>query len=170
MRLLFLGDSLVEFCNWQSRFPLHTVVNAGRAGETVAGLLAELSTHLQRCPKPERVFLMIGTNNLLREEYGFLPDYEKILTTLGRILPPEEITITSLPPIQAAHLAPSAISRLNESLLQLSRKKKFGFLDLFAAFNAAPQTASACFSEDGVHFSTLGYEIWSACLARTLSH
>ncbi|MDG4475080.1 GDSL-type esterase/lipase family protein [Thiovibrio frasassiensis] len=168
MRLLFLGDSLVEFCNWQGRFPLHTAVNGGRAGETVAGLLAELPMHLHRCPEPERVFLMIGTNNLLREEYGFLPDYEKILATLGQILPPEKITITSLPPIQARHLAPLAISRLNESLLQLSREKKAGFLDLFTAFNTAPQTVAACFSEDGVHFSPLGYEIWSACLARTL--
>jgi lysophospholipase L1-like esterase len=168
MNILFLGDSLVEFHHWQSRFPEHTAINAGMAGETVAGLLAGLPRHLSRCPDPERVVIMIGTNNLLREEYGFLPDYERILDTLSNTLPPARITVTSLPPIRASHLAPSAVSRVNQGLLQLSRGKKTSFLDLFAAFHTDAPRVEDCFSDDGVHFSDLGYTIWSACLARGL--
>ena len=168
MKLLFLGDSLVAFHSWQTCFPAHTVVNVGRGGETVAGLLASLPLHLRRCPDPERVVIMIGTNNLLREDYGFLPDYERILATLTTTLPPEQITITNLPPFQAAHLAPSAIPRLNQGLLQLSQQKKTAFLDLFTAFNTEAQSVGACFSEDGVHLSDLGYAIWSACLTHIL--
>jgi len=168
MKLLFLGDSLVEFYNWQTRFPAHTVINAGRAGETVAGLLANLPRLLRRCPNPERVLIMIGTNNLLREDYAFLPDYEKILAALVATLPPERITITSLPPIQAAHLAPSAVPRLNQGLRQLSQQRKIAFLDLFAVFNTEAQPVAACFTDDGVHLSGLGYTIWSNCLARSL--
>lgn len=168
MKLLFLGDSLIEFYNWQTCFPAHAVVNAGRAGETVAGLLANLPRLLRRCPNPERVFIMIGTNNLLREDYAFLPDYEKILAGLVGTLPPKRITITSLPPIQATHLAPSAVPRVNQGLLQLSQQKKTAFLDLFAAFNTEAQSVAACFTDDGVHLSGLGYAIWSACLTRSL--
>jgi lysophospholipase L1-like esterase len=168
MKLLFLGDSLVAFSNWQSRFPLHAVVNAGRAGETAAGLLAALPRHLHCCPDPDRVFIMIGTNNLLREEYAFLPDYQKILTALANTLPPARITVTGLPPFRAAHLAPSAVPRVNQGLLQLSRRNKTAFLDLFAAFSAETTDTSACFTDDGVHLSPLGYEIWSARLARGL--
>lgn len=168
MKLLFLGDSLVAFHDWQSRFPEQAVVNAGRAGETVAGLRADLPRLLRRCPDPERVFIMIGTNNLLREDYAFLPDYERILDTLGSTLPPARITVTGLPPIRAAHLAPSAVSRLNEGLRQLSRQKETAFLDLGAAFTTDASTVVACFSDDGVHLSDLGYTIWSACLARGL--
>ena len=168
MQLLFLGDSLVEFHNWQTCFPVHRVVNAGRAGETVAGLLANLPLHLRRCPDPERVVIMIGTNNLLREEYGFLPEYAEILNILSSTLPPARITVTSLPPIRAAHLAPSVVPRLNEGLLRLSQQKKVAFLDLCAAFNTGAPDAAACFAEDGVHFSDLGYTIWSAWLASVL--
>jgi lysophospholipase L1-like esterase len=168
MKLLFLGDSLVAFFDWQSRFPQHAVVNGGRAGETVAGLLAALPCRLRRCPDPERVFIMIGTNNLLREEYAFLPDYQKILTALKNTLPPGRITVTSLPPIRAAHLAPSAVPRLNEGLRQLCRREKSAFLDLYAAFETEAATAAACFTDDGIHLSPLGYEIWSALLARDL--
>lgn len=168
MQLLFLGDSLVEFHNWQTCFPAHRVANAGRAGETVAGLLANLPRLLRRCPAPDRVFIMIGTNNLLREEYGFLPEYAEILDLLGSTLPPARITVTSLPPIRAAHLAPSVVPRLNEGLLQLSQQKKVAFLDLCAAFNTGAPDSAACFAEDGVHFSDLGYTIWSAWLARVL--
>lgn len=168
MKLLFLGDSLVAFYNWQARFPAHTVVNGGRGGETVAGLMANLPLHLRRCPDPERVVIMIGTNNLLREDYGFLPDYARILDDLSSILPPEQITVTSLPPFRAAHLAPSVVPHVNEDLLQLSRKKKAGFLDLFSAFNSDAPTIAACFTDDGIHLSDLGYKIWSSSLTRCL--
>ena len=168
MNILFLGDSLVEFYHWQAHFPAHAVVNGGRSGETVAGLMANLPLHLRRCPDPERVVIMIGTNNLLREDYAFLPDYAKILDDLSSILPPEQITVTSLPPFRAAHLAPSVVPRVNEGLLQLSRKKKAGFLDLFSAFNRDAPSVAACFTDDGVHLSDLGYKIWSASLSRCL--
>ena len=170
MKLLFLGDSLVAFHNWQSRFPDHAPCNCGVAGETVAGLLANLPFHLRRCPTPDRVFIMIGTNNLLREEYGFLPEYAAILDILGSALPPAQITVTSLPPIRAAHLAPSVVPRLNEGLLQLSRQKKAAFLDLCSAFNTQAPDAAPCFAEDGVHFSDLGYTLWAAWIARFLQH
>ena len=39
-RFLFIGDSLVEFFNWQERFPDKKVYNFGSAGETAEGLLA----------------------------------------------------------------------------------------------------------------------------------
>lgn len=168
MKLLFLGDSLVEFHNWQSSFPDHVAINAGRAGKTVAGLLAALPQHLRRCPDPERVCIMIGANNLLTEDYAFLPDYERILNHLLPIIAPELITVTGLPPIQAPHLAPSAVPRLNEGLLRLSQKKKTAFLDLFAAFHREAPSVAACFTGDGVHLTGLGYSIWSACLARAL--
>ena len=168
MTLLFLGDSLVEFHNWQACFPAHSVVNAGRAGETVVGLMASLSRLLHRYPDPERVVIMIGANNLLMEDYAFLPDYERILATLIGTLPPERITITNLPPFQVAHLAHSIVLRLNQGLFQLSQQKKTAFLDLFAAVNAEAQSVAACFTDDGVHLSDLGYAIWSACLTRGL--
>ncbi len=168
MKLLFLGDSLVEFHNWQTRLPAHTVVNAGRGGETVADLMANLPRILRRCPDPERVIIMIGTNNLLGDDYGFIPDYKKILDALVGTLPPEHITITSLPPFQATHLAPSAIPRVNQGLLLLSQQKNTAFLDLFATFNTEAHSVAACFTDDGVHLSDLGYAIWAACLARRL--
>jgi len=97
-----------------------------------------------------------------------LPDYAKILDALSRTLPPEQIIVTSLPPLRAAHLAPSAIPRLNQGLLQLSQQKKAGFLDLFSAFTTDAPSVAACFTDDGVHLSDLGYAIWSARLARIL--
>jgi len=36
--ILFIGDSLTEFFDWQKRFPGHKVVNLGSAGETVETL------------------------------------------------------------------------------------------------------------------------------------
>lgn len=134
----------------------------------MAGMMANLPRILRRCPDPKRVVIMVGINNLLMEDYAFLPDYERILATLADTLPPEQITITNLPPIRVAHLAPSAVPRLNQGLLQLSQQKKTAFLDLFAAFHTEAQSVAACFTADGVHLSDLGYAIWSACLTPSL--
>jgi len=39
-RLLFIGDSLIEFFDWQGRFSDCLVKKLGRAGETVQEILA----------------------------------------------------------------------------------------------------------------------------------
>ena len=38
MDMLFIGHSLVEFFDWQVRFPGHRAANLGVAGESVADI------------------------------------------------------------------------------------------------------------------------------------
>lgn len=66
-KLLFLGDSLVEFFNWQERFPGYQVTNAGVAGETVQGLLRRTRESVTEKVPPHWISIMIGTNNLAAE-------------------------------------------------------------------------------------------------------
>ncbi|HDH01537.1 MAG TPA: GDSL family lipase, partial [Nitrospirae bacterium] len=48
--ILFLGHSLIEFFDWQTRFPDHRVASLGVAGETVEGLLSRLDGIIKEYP------------------------------------------------------------------------------------------------------------------------
>ncbi|MGV1097856.1 GDSL-type esterase/lipase family protein [Thiovibrio sp. JS02] len=170
MRVLFLGDSLIEYYDWQDRFPDQAVRNAGQAGETVAGLLARLPGLLQRRPTPEMVILMIGTNNLLMEDYAFLPDYGRILATIAAQAPAAGIACTSLLPMPLSWLADTAVARINASLHRLVTGAGASYLDLYAAFTKGGEPAAAYFEGDGVHLSGPGYALWSREIAALLGN
>ena len=163
-QLLFLGDSLIEYGDWQRHFPAYDVVNLGVAGETVQGLLARLPQITRQAPRPAWACLMIGTNNVAMEDYGFLPDYEAIVTRLGREYPAAVLVITSLLPIHLPWLADNAIPRLNDQLRRVAHRRGATYLDAHAAF-LQRMAGPSLFLADGVHLSTAGYETWSAAMA-----
>jgi len=167
--VLLLGDSLVEFFDWQARFPEMTMSNRGVAGERVRGLLARLADELAAAGRVEVVVIMIGANNLAGGDYAFLRDYEKILHRVRQVLPGARIAVTSLLPFAFPWLAADAISRLNGSLRSLAGLAAADYLDVHAAFAAARQAGQSCFLPDGVHLTGRGYQTWAEVLAAYLA-
>ena len=68
MRILFIGHSLIEFFDWQRRFPTHSTVNLGVAGETTEGLLSRTEHVIESHPSADLIFLMTGLNNIAMDE------------------------------------------------------------------------------------------------------
>ncbi|MCF6291086.1 MAG: GDSL-type esterase/lipase family protein [Desulfobacterales bacterium] len=171
--LLFIGDSLIEFCNWQDRFPEHQVTNLGRAGETVEGLLTRLESVCRRHGQADRIVLMTGTNNIGMEDYGFPVNYEKILGRLHEQYPRAALIVTSLLPLRLPWIGDSAVPRLNRELEKLCTNLNATFHDLYHRFTANRPTADdRCFAsyylEDDVHLSERGYAVWAQSLAPLL--
>src|SRR6056300_1287716 len=98
-RFLFIGDSLIQFFNWQERFPDKNIFNYGMPGETAEGLLARLPNIINQVHSPALIMIMTGINNLAMEDYGFLFSYEKIITLLQESYGQATIAITSLLPV-----------------------------------------------------------------------
>ena len=165
---LFIGDSLIEFFNWQRRFPNVQVYNFGAAGETAEGLLSRLPNIIRRIAAPDLVMIMTGTNNIAMEDYTFLFTYEKIIGMLQKHYKRAAIVMTSLLPIELFFLG-DAIPRVNRRLKDIARDRNIIFLDLYPLFLSADSKAiSAYYEADGVHLSAKGYEIWAGALADTI--
>jgi len=162
--LLFIGDSLIQFFNWQSRFPDKEIFNYGMAGETAEGLLARLPNIITRVQSPALVMIMTGINNLAMEDYGFLFTYEKIITLLQGTYGQSTIAITSLLPADLFFLG-DAVPRVNARLQDIAQKNSHLYLNLYPLFlddKAKPVTSY--FEADGVHLSAAGYGVWAETL------
>ena len=62
-KIVFLGDSLIDFFPIQDFFPRVKIYNRGIAGDTTKDLLKRLDNVIEL--KPSKLFLQIGTNDLV---------------------------------------------------------------------------------------------------------
>ena len=167
-RFLFMGDSLIEFFNWQERFPDREVFNYGISGETAEGLLARLPNIIDRVRSPDLVMIMTGINNVAMEDYGFLFTYEKIITRIRETYGQATISMTSLLPVDLFFLG-DAIPRINRRLKEIAENNNILYLDLYPLFiDENSRAITSCFEADGVHLSAEGYEIWARALENTV--
>ncbi|MBU0680549.1 MAG: hypothetical protein KKD73_03915 [Proteobacteria bacterium] len=166
MKILFVGDSLIAYYDWQRSFPGYSCVNLGVPGETVAGCRGQVPEILRRHPQTDLVVAMIGTNNLVMADFGFLREYEGLLADLHDGYPQATIAVCSLLPLELPWLAPGAVERLNDLLKELANQDWGVYLDICHSFKDG-ETRS-CFLEDRVHLSAEGYRRWAAVLANWL--
>lgn len=165
-KLCFLGDSLIEYFDWQGRFAEAAVLNLGVAGETAPELLARLSTFGAKSLQADGVILMTGTNDLLMGA-DFLPSYERILVRLQKMLPDAVCLANGIMPMTLSCLTPSHITQTNARLEELALRHKIGYLDGNCLLSNSA-ASRPCFLDDGVHLSPCGYALWSAAIENYL--
>ena len=165
-RLCFIGDSLIEYYDWQARFPDQEVVNLGAAGETASGLLARLWSFSSTSYRPQAVVVMTGTNDLLLGA-DFLPSMEAIVIALRTLWPAACLLMNGLMPMDLPWLPANLIDRTNARLEELALRHKIGYLD-GCRLLPAPVAGPSCFLDDGVHLSPHGYALWSAAIENHL--
>ena len=167
--LFLIGDSLIEFFDWQHRFPEHRVVNLGRSGETAAELLARLPSTLTLQPPPDWLLLMTGTNDVCMEDFSVPAVYEQIIKSCQAQLPTTIITVNSLLPIALPYLAANVVPRLNDLLRDLTMKQEVHFLDGYAALTDPTGLPLAnVLAADGVHLEEPGYQLWATQVEKHL--
>ena len=164
---LFLGDSLIEFGDWQEMFPGVLVHCRGVAGETVGGLLARLKSTVAGIDSPDLVLIMSGINNVAMEDFTLIGSYEKIIQLLVTRFPQARIMITSLLPVRLPWLSDTVVPKVNNAMLRrLAEQTGVTLLDIYGNFiDEQGRIKGDCFLADGVHLSTQGYRVWADALA-----
>ncbi|RJQ45231.1 MAG: GDSL family lipase [Nitrospiraceae bacterium] len=162
MNMLFLGDSLIEYFDWQGRFPQHNIVNLGIAGESVEGLLSRVMRIRERYSDADMIFIMSGINNVAMGDTEFIEFYRIILEKLFAAYPKAKIYIHSLLPTVVDFIPDESIRLVNNSLLELARQSGVEYLDIFTRFlNTKGRPVREYLLDDGVHLSSHGYSVWS---------
>ena len=175
--LLMLGDSLVEWGDWEALLPEIEVINRGIAGEHTEELSARLVNEIDRVlavrSEPEYILIMTGTNNLLMGNLYFPVILQSMLPRLIDICPRSNITLNAIMPMQISMqisgLIVESITAVNKELFDIANQNGCHFLDMTVPFTeqCLPVT-KPCFLNDGIHLATRGYHIWAESIKRHL--
>ena len=160
-QVLLLGDSLVADQNRQSRLVSCKVTNLGIAGVMTSDILASLEDIKKEQPYADIIMLMVGTNDILTDNFEFIHALRKICVQLCKSYPAAEVLITSILPMELPHLPYNTVSSLNCHIEALTMQTGCCFLDIHSRLT---QLSKPVFQEDGVHVTKETYEIWSRSL------
>ena len=165
--LLMIGDSLIEWGDWETLLPDLTVINRGIAGEQAEELSARLVRVIDALPEPHHLLIMSGTNNLLMGSPHFPAVFTTMLPRLVNLCPQSDISLNSILPMDLPGLAEVTITVLNRELRGIAERNGCRFLDMTMPFSehCLPVTRP-CFMVDGVHLATRGYQVWAEAIRR----
>jgi lysophospholipase L1-like esterase len=170
MEILFLGDSLIEYFDWQERFPGHRITNLGMAGEPVEGLSSRLEGIIRKHPSADLIFIMTGINNVAMEDLDILDTYREILGKLKTAYPDAGICVNSLLPALVDFIPDDSIQRINSSLKKVAGESGGEYLNVYSLFvDEKGHPIKAYLLDDGVHLSDRGYAIWSRALENIIN-
>ena len=177
--VLFLGDSIVEY------FPLYellktpkTVINRGIRGYR-SDLLLEYLDSLLFGQAVDKIFLLIGTNDIGKEipQQETVKNVESIIQTIARNYPLAEICLLSVLPVNESptykkrvHLRSNRkIQSLNHVYQELtSAYMNVTFVNVYdSLLDEAGQLAEA-FTTDGLHLTVAGYQALAERIAEQL--
>ena len=158
--LLLLGDSLLEWGDWDELLPDYVTINRGSAGETVGELAARLGWEVESIEEPDYVFVMSGTNNLLMGDRSFPSVFETMLPRLKALQPDSVISVISLAPMSLPWVKGGEIEAVNREIEKIAKTAGCLYLELapFFELHCRP-VGNPCFMTDGVHFSPHGYRV-----------
>ena len=157
-KIIMLGDSITRRCEWSELLSRNDVVNQGISGDTTTGLLNRIDEIISL--KPEKVFLMIGTNDIGEGApvSETLSNYQKIITKL--VAANFEVFVQS-----TLHVGKNSIERnlrtkeLNNGLKKYCKDHDVNFIDLNSIL--APEgLLLEEYSDDGVHLTGAAYLKW----------
>ena len=169
--IVFLGNSITFWAEWQALLENRHAKNRGIPGDTSYGVLERLDEVTGG--RPAKVFLMIGINDLARNTPASV-----LLTNCGRIVsrikaesPATEIYVQSMLPVNEsfnklpAHTSKHALIReVNSGLEKLAAVESVTYIDLYSHFTDAEAKLKREFTWDGVHLTAEGYAKWSEIL------
>lgn len=153
-----------------------TWLNQGVSGDTSAGLLKRLDLFGQTLP--DRIFIMIGINDLLRgfENEIVLSNHRDIIHQLQREHPDAKIVVQSILPHATSEAASwegrdrlknvtnARIRYLNTRLQAIAQETGVYYLNLYPLFADEERKLDPKLSTDGLHLNERGYLVWRSAM------
>lgn len=171
--IIFLGDSITDGNEWSEIFYNTNVKNRGISGDTTIGIMERLNTIVKE--KPEKIFLMVGTNDLgeLRHSTStIIDDYKKILDFIKVQSPNTKVYVESILPVNTKKLKSprknSDIKEINNQLKNISNDDAI-YINLFDLFIDKNGELDEKYTHDGLHVNGDGYLIWSNAIKKYIN-
>jgi lysophospholipase L1-like esterase len=163
--IVFLGNSITSFCNWNELFEKPNIKNRGIAGDVINGIISRLEEVVRS--KPEKIFLMIGTNDLGYHQnvQQILLDYEQLVQLILTKSPKTTLYLQSILPIKnIVNRSNKNIIEVNNGIAMLAQKHSLVYINLFDLFKTENNDLNMNLSYDGLHLNGQGYLVWKEAI------
>lgn len=161
MILFFLGNSITEQGgDWGLKVNNAKTKNRGISGDTTDGVLARLGEI--NYVKPEKVFLLIGINDLFRDYMTSEMVFTNILKIVNQIHDNSSATkifVQTILPTNTESLK-EKIKKTNLLLKNSEDKEPYEIINLHQEFATKDDLIKMELSTDGVHLNEEGYKVW----------
>jgi lysophospholipase L1-like esterase len=172
--IIFLGDSLTEEGQWSELLENPNIKNRGIGGDTTDLILNRLDTILTS--QPQKVFLMVGINDLLglgktvKSIEQTILVYSAILTEFQNKAPNTEVFIQSVLPVNNKTTRywqdNNNILQLNLHLKNLAKEFSYQYIDVYSHLSDSEHKLDICYTEDGLHLNGRGYLKWKKAVEK----
>lgn len=160
--VLFVGDSITEGGgDWSERFPGVATANHGVGGDTTGAVMARMDQVARGTP--ERVFLMIGTNDFGGASAEDAAEGALAVAEAIRLrLPDAALYVQSVLPREAARA--DMVRTVNAELAANAGMLGYTYLDIYPAFATPDGTLRPELTEDDLHLTEPGYALWASLI------
>lgn len=174
--IVFLGNSITDFCEWGELFNNRHIKNRGISGDRSSWMLDRLDPIVEG--RPKKLFLMIGTNDLAA---GATPEQvaeniRKIIERFQTDSPWTKIYVQSILPVngtdtRAKHKnhwdkGPEIVetNKLIEALC--TDQKNVLYIDVYSALVDEKGMLDEQYTNDGLHLMADGYLVWKGVIEK----
>lgn len=169
--VVFVGDSITDYCDLDKYYPGLDAVNRGIAGDLTIGLQRRMDESVFDL-EPRLVVLLIGVNDLGRryQPETVVRNILDIVSEIRQKLPDTEILLQSVYPVSEKwgkayykRVAPGVVA-VNTALAAAEEEYGYTYADVYSVLADENARLPDALTADGLHPNAKGYEIISEFL------
>lgn len=169
---VFLGDSIFEYYDLEKYYEGLPVVNSGVSRNRTVDVLDNMARRVYRY-NPSKVFVLIGTNDILNKDKIYPETADNIRTIIKEIKknrPYTQIYVQSIYPINDTddskildsavyHRSNDNIMEINELIEDVCNDEDVTYIDMYSLLVDDVGNLKIEYTTDGLHISDEGYEV-----------
>jgi lysophospholipase L1-like esterase len=171
--IIFLGNSITANVDWAELLARPNIRNRGISGDISFGVIERLEEVTEG--KPAKVFILIGINDISRNipDTVILQNYLRIIDYIQSHSPSTKIFFNTLLPVNNEftqfknhYNKDEHIAFVNAGLKRIAAEKHINLIDLHPNFKDAAGKLDKRYTQDGLHLTAEGYQVWKALLEK----
>jgi len=161
--IVFLGDSITDYVDFDALLPQYHIVNRGIAGDTTSGVLRRLGEVIAL--RPRKLFLLIGTNDIGNDIWTapIARNIREIVSRVQAKSPQTRIYLQAVFPTRHIPSRPNTlVQELNAEILAIAQEMHCTFIDLYPLLLDSEGELAEEYTLDGLHLSESANARWMA--------
>ena len=169
--VVFLGDSITDFCQLDRYYPGLNAVNQGISGDTTGGMLERVDADV--CARePQAVVFLGGINDIFMgvEDEAIVSNIRAIVDRIHAALPDTQIIVQSVYPVEEfGSLALTGhVQAVNERLRAQAKEGGYAYADVYSVLAGSDGRLTHGLADDGLHPNDAGYTAAQPVVAQAI--